>query len=110
MHQEFDVVRLRKRITLARIAIIPAIVAVTFALGTRAHAPWNVSAFVAGLFTLPVFVTGVTPFQWFTFYCVAGVVVGLLFPTIASCPAMSGSRPPSSITVPSPDVPAPAPP
>jgi hypothetical protein len=76
------VIRFRKRITLARLAAVPLIVGVTFAVGSWGHAPWPTSALNAGLFVLPVFITGATLAQWLIFYIVAGVLVGLMAPLV----------------------------
>ncbi len=88
-------IRFRKRITLARLAAVPLIVGVTFAVGSWAHAPWQVSALNAGLFVLPVFITGATLVQWLVFYVVAGILVGLMAPPVVThCGPRGISRPP----------------
>jgi hypothetical protein len=74
------VIRLRRRFTLARLAAVPLLVGVTFAVGSWGHAPWQASAINAALFVLPVFVTGPTLPRWALFYVVAGIVVGFMFP------------------------------
>jgi hypothetical protein len=78
------VIRLRKQVTLRRFAAVPFIVSVTFVVGSWAHAPWPVSALNAGLFVLPVFITGATLAQWLAFYIVAGIVVGLMAPPVVT--------------------------
>jgi hypothetical protein len=87
-------IRLRKRITLARLSAVPPIVGVTFAVGTWAHAPWQVSLVNAGLFVLPVFISDATLTQWLVFYGVAGILVGLMAPPVRShCGSRTGTRP-----------------
>jgi hypothetical protein len=78
------VIRFRKRLTLRRLAAVPIIVGVTFAVGSWGHAPWQTCALNAGLFVLPVFTTGPTLFQWIVFYGVAGVLVGLAIPPVVT--------------------------
>jgi hypothetical protein len=88
-------IRFRKRVTLAQLATIPLIVGVTFAVGSWAHAPWQVSVVNAGLFVLPVFITGVTLPQWLVFYGVAGILVCLMSPVVTDCRPKAVSRPPA---------------
>ena len=77
-------IRLRQRITLARLAAVPLIVGLTFAVGSWGHAPWPASALNAALFVLPVFIAGPTLAQWLVFYLVAGILVGLIAPPVVT--------------------------
>ena len=90
-------IRFRTRITLARLAAVPLIIGVTFAVGSWGHAPWPVSALNAGLFVLPVFLAGATLPQWLVLYLVAGILVGLMAPTVVTHGGpRTVSRPPAS--------------
>ena len=89
-------IRLPTRLTLRRLAAVPIVVGVTFAFGSWAHAPWQVSALNAGLFVLPVFVTGPTITRWLVFYFVAGIRVGLVHPWVTPrCRPAAVSRSPN---------------
>ncbi|MFO0950474.1 MAG: hypothetical protein U0835_04850 [Isosphaeraceae bacterium] len=101
-----EVLRFRTRLTMARLIAIPAIVGLTFALGSRNHVPWDLSVVCSGLFLLPVFVSGATLRQWLWFYGIAGIVLGLMSPGIKthhdSAPwvvPVSGFGPPYQVEV-----------
>ena len=103
-HGEAEVIRFRTRIALARLAAIPLIVGFVFAVGSWAHAPWQVSAFNAGLFVLPVFITGATLTQWLVFYIAAGILVGMMAPPVVThSRPETGFRSPASPSVVSPE-------
>jgi hypothetical protein len=91
------VIRFRKQVSLARLSAIPLIVGVTFAAGSWARVPWQVSVVNAALFVLPVFIAGATLAQWLSFYGIAGILVGLLTPTVVMHHGPRNNiRPPSS--------------
>ena len=78
----------RRKFTLARLATVPPIVGITFALGNAAYAEWQVSSVAAAVFLFPIFVTGATLRQYLAYYIVAGILWIMSLPSVSHCGIM----------------------